>query len=872
MPASSKSLAFSVTVTNVSNKSFQADVRANVKKRISDILYLASPPDDSVRLEYVGSKEATSSTALFIGDRSDRLYQNVDIEEGRELIVEGSSTGVQHKKLLVTQKFKERAGQARPLYYKHVLPAQIDLDSVALFDKDLEEIGKEKFRVELIQEYDEATGQPATPPSYSSVYVFNSLGSWFDENTGEHEVFYIQYMDSDNVVKTELLSNEPAYTEATIDDIWYVTNELKPWCYAYILDSSYTLTLPGNVDAKHMAIKYLARSKIEVHQPTLHDDTSPWFPRVSNGSFRDSYGGWSYYYEVSEFSSQAFNPYEPYRMTDRGLGTKISSNILKLPHENLYLDGFARDLSIVIENNGVVVKALTRDASLVGDNYTTFDGSYVKDEDGDYIKWSSDEILSVDELGGFVKLSFALKDYWDCWCAYTYEENLYEVSSLNMNPIYDSEAHKQTRALYLVPKSAPNGNTAQTRAVQYIKVSPGGIIQKASQDGSGNNNDISGDAQLGDADGHSITNIVGLHYSWRAETDIQASFQCAPGSAVSVAGTDRFPRSGWVRFLDNNDHWVYAKYSTKTSNTLVFSSDSGETPDSTPTVTFGAPSSAKLQVVNFLDQYTTSSHYSFSSELVHSGLSSGLPNCYSRFLLLADLSINPPLGIGDLAKIDVREEGGGILPDKYEEAKLLNPEAQWYQDFLRYDGQPTPGNAAAVIKLPSKLLEVFSKDQIEEIVDNNIPYGIKPLIRYYGYKPEILSISTTPDGLLVCWEPMGPDFTYTVWCSSKPDGPWTKHNETRLTDNSLGRSYVKNCYLVDGLSSGEVYYVKVTCLDRYGMWQCSYDGYDSVEGGEDRIDDAPDPPFGNSVSFKVSVDVVSYGFGEGAFGEDEFGG
>lgn len=870
MPTSTTSLAFSITVTNVSDKSFQADVRANVKKRIADILYLASPPDDSVNLEYVGSKEITSSSALFIGDRSDRLYQNTDTKEGRELVIEGNSTGVKHKELLATQKFEERAGEKRPLYYKHILPAQIDMDSVTIFDKDFEKIGEEHYSVELIEEYDEATGQPVVPPSYLYVYVFNDLKSQFNKDTGEYEVFYIQYMDSDNVVKTELLDNEPAYTEATIDDIWYVTNELKPWCHAYVLHPSYILEMPAASGADYMAIKYLARSKIEVRSPALHNDTSLWFPRVTNGSFKDYYGGYAYHYEISEFGDQAFSPYEPYKMTDRSLGTKVANNILKLPHENLYLEGFARDLSIVIEHNGTVIRTLTQDPSLVGEKYTTFSGEYVKDEDGKYIEWSSDEILSVDSWGGFVNLSFVLKDYWDCWCSYTYEEKLFEVSGLNMNPIFDAEAHKQTRALYLVPKSGPNGNTAQTQAVRYLKISPGGVIEETSQDGSGNNDDITGETQLGDANGYSIINVEGLHYNWRAETDIQASFQCAPGAAVSVANTDKLPRSGWIRFLDNNDYWTYAKYSSKTDATLVFSSESGETPETTPTITFGTPSTATLQLVNFLDQYTTSSYSSLTDEESRYGLSSGFPNCFSRYLILADLSINPPLGLHDLARIDVREEGGGIIPEKYDEAKLLNPEAQWYRDFLRYDGQPTPGNAAVVIKLPAKLLDIFSKEKIEEVIDENIPYGVKPLIRYYGYKPEILSISTASEGLLVCWEPMGAEFTYDVWYASKPEGPWTKHNETRLTDDSLGRSYVSNCYLVDGLSSGEVYYVKVTCLDRYGMWRCSYDEYDSVEGGEDRTDDAPEHPFGNSASFKITV--ASYGFGEEPFGEDEFGG
>ena len=858
MPATTTSLGFSITVTNITGKSFETDLRLNVKKRIAKIVYLETPPADAVRLAYSGSQEINAENTMFIGDRSDRLYPNAKDRMTTERIISGNVTGVEHQEVLVTQKFVERAGDLIPLYFKHILPAQIDLDSVKILDKNFDELSEDHWLVELIKEYDESTGLPVSPTNYLYAYVFNSQESSFDEVTGEYEAYYIQYMDSSNIVNTVLLDNEPAYTKAILDDIWYVTNQLKPWTFAYTLDSAYNLRMPDVTSAPEMAIRYTARAKIEVLPPALINDTSLWLPRITNGSFAWQYGTsitkWNYYYEIPEFNTQAFNPYEPYKMANRVQGIKVSTNLLKLPHERILQTGFARYLSIVIEKDNEVIKAITLDPSLIGSRYTKITGEYVKDSDGDYIEWTDDEILSVDTWSGLVQLNITLKDYWDIWCSYTYEETYFEVSRLNMNPIFDREIHKQIRVLYLVPRAAPNNNLSQTASIQYLKVGPGGLIEEASQDGSDGNPDIAFDAQRGDPNAYSIVGIVGLHYNWRASTTITSDFTVDSGQAIPVASTERFPRKGWVRFLADDTAlapWIYVKYDKKTDTSLVISEDDEYAPD--VPLSYILPSEpAEIEVVNFIDQYTTSSYPDALSEVKHYGLTPLLPNMFGQYFVLADLSINPPHGIHDVTVLDIREDGGGVFPELYNEAKALNPEVQWYYDFLKYDGQPTPGNAVAVIKVPQQLLRTFTKEQIEEIVDNNIPYGVQPLIKHYGYTPKILLVASREDAVFVCWEPMGSEFTYDVWYALNPKGPWTKHNKIRLADDTLG-TYYKNCYLIDGLDSGKVYYTKVTCHDKYEAYWCSYQDIESVEGGLMREDDPPEPPFGNTIAFKIKI-------------------
>ena len=855
MGQSTSSLGFSYTVTGITGKYEEFFCRQNVKKRIAKILYLEEPPDDSVNLAYAGSDAISVENCLFIGDRSDRLYPNSKAQEGSELYYRNtSSAGVAHKNILVTQKFAAGAvSQPIPLYFKHILPANIDLYSVKLFDKDFNEISSDNYLVELKQEYDEATGLPKSPPVYTEVHVYNTLESKVDLETGEFEVYYIQYVSSGNATYTKLLDNEPAYREATIDDIWYVTLDLAPWSSAYILNktgNNYVVNVPPT--GQPFSVKYLAQSRIYVEKPVLTDNESLWFPRVSNGSFGWGYGSPTYYtylYETPEFESQAFNPISPYKMVDHARCVKLTDNLLKLPHAEIQNGGFFVYVSFVIENGGSVLYAITDDTSLVGSRYKDIYSKDVLGSDGEYIVWSNEHLLSIDKRLGVVQVDIQLKDYWDIYATYGYKETFFEVSGLNMNPIFDPNTHKQIRVLYLIPKAIANYNSAATASVYWLKMNPLGLIEETSQNGAGNNTNINYDTELGDVAAYSIKYILGLHNSWKATTYLTTSCTVGSGEIVSVEAADTFPGSGWIRIFDGT-YWRYTKYVSRTRTTLTLTDETAELPSSPISITFDALVPKKVELVNFIDEYTVMTARDSAEEAETFGLSyPNLPSCYRQYLVLADMTVNPPHGLQDVNLIDVRENGGGVSPDKYEEAKQLNPEVQWYYDFFKYDGQPHPGNAAIVIKLPYRLLSLYGHEFIEETINNNIPMGIVPLIRYYGYKPEILSITPDTGSIVITWALMGTEFVYDIWYASSPNGPWMKHNKIRILDSGYG----VNSYTVDGLDSDKVYYIKITCQDKYDSWWCSYASQDSVGGGYSREDDPPTPPFGNSFGIEYTV-------------------
>ncbi len=871
------SQTLSVTLTGITGEELEFPTRRNVKKRIADIKYLASLPTDAVSLAYAGSEEISADKNLFIGDRSDRLYLNAKNKEDSEFTFTSTSSGVSHRNVLVTQKFAMSQISEIPLYFKHVLSSDIDIDSIKIFNKDFNEVSMEDhYLIERTVEYSETTGVPISPVSYLDTHVYNSLESNFDSSTGDYEVYYIQYIDSSNVLYTVLLDNEPAYRDALPEDIWHLTLSLAPWAIAYFIEvsgGSYLLRVPSA--GVKTAVRYTSISRIHADSPASSSSDSLWFPRISNGSFSASYGGRGYTYEVAEFENQAFNPISPYKIASRLACQKVSSSLIKTPHLEIENGGFYEYLSIVISSEDEVIYALTEDSSKVGSRYKDFGSKDVQKADGTYVLWSSTEILSIDKYGGFVHLSLGVQDHWEINATYSYKENYYEMSNLNMNPIFDSTVHSQIRILYLVPRSIANSNLSQTASLKYLKINTAGTIEETTQDGNDGNENISYTTILGDAGASSIDGALGLHYSWRASTYLAADSTIGSGETVYVDSTTNFPPSGWVRIEDNSSIWRYVKYESKTETSLILSTDTGFSVPTVPiSLTFSSSSLANIQIVNFVDERTISSSRDVNIENTkYDTVYVTQPSCVSRYLILAEMTVNPNHSIDKVVLLDTREEGGGIEEEQYDDAKAIQPEVQWFYDYLKFDGQPTPGNAAVVIKLPSILLDTFTKDQIEEIIDESIPYGIKPLVRFYEYFPLITSalpvndstiavtiddfnipyafiLNNSNDGnVRVAWDKMGSEFVYYIWYAFSEDGPWTKHNKIRVIDSV----YDENTYVLTGLAEGVQVYVKVTCVDKYDSWWCSYSSYNSVEGGYGHDEDAPTFPFGNIAGFQAEV-------------------
>lgn len=854
--------SFQFRLTGVDGTPFNTRTRQNIKKPIGRILYLEEPPTSAVKLAYVGSREITPTNNMFIGDRSDELYANSKTSTSVEFSVDSGTSTLASSNFLVTAEFTEASSGSIPLYYKHEVTKYFVPNTFKVLDQNFNEVGSDKYKLVTNYSYDEDDGSIEldvnSNPVIDSFYLFNSLENSFDIDTGEYTVYFVQYIDgsgSSETLVTEILNNEPAYLPATFDDYWTVTSDLKPWCHAYSLSSDLVLKMP----IAPYSVKYIETNRMSVHLPTDYDDESPWFPRIANGSFADRSYGEAYKYEIKEFENQAFNPIEPYKLTAREKCYKISDRLVKLPHEEIVYGATTSYVELLFELDEVVKYATTNNPSKDGDIVYNFDGDKVVASEGTFLTWSYDSFLGVDRQSGIVHVGFDVKDSYDIYGTYSYSEKYYTLTSLTMNPVFDSDAHKELRVVYVVPSGTPNNNaTTQSESIRWLKVSSAGRITSCNQDDVGYNENINFDTKIHDSDGYYIDGVLGLHYSWSATTTADAQspateVEVIPGHEFTVLSTSSFPRSGWLRALDTTDKYRYFKYSSKTDTAFRLSSSSDEVPTDSP---IDISDGNTVELVNFINERTTLTSRDKSTEDGAWGPGTDpwgnfevYPRIYSRYFVLGELSINPPHSSDTLTVIDVREDGGGIDEDKYDEAKALNPEVQWYNDYEKFDGQVYPGSSVAVIKLPVSILDSFTLDNIREIVNQNIPVGVYPLIRFYGYEPRIVSITPGTASVTIEWAKEGPEFTYQVWYARKENGRFEKAHVTRIVDGSS----TYNSFEICAVTGTAPVVVKVTMQDKYYQWWHSYSSYNSIEGGLGLDEEAPTPPFNNVGNFQFEV-------------------
>lgn len=741
MTSLSSNIGLSFKLTGIVGQSVDIQTAQYIRKRIENILYIESPPADAVLLSYAGTKEITPDNNLYIGDRSDLLYANCRGGKIEEYIGSGNTSGIYVKNInfIVTQKFNSSGLEQIPLYYKCVLPSTAIPESIKIFDKNFNEVGDDTYLIEADYSRNEIYG--SINNTINRYLVFNNLKSDYNRATDEYNLYFIQYADSatdNNTVYTSLLNNELAYSEATFDDIWSVTLELKPWGYAYTLDKdSMSIGLPTSSD---YAIKYEEAERLSVKSPTALDDETPWFLRVTNNSFDTSFCGLVTNYSIPEFENQAFSPYAPYKTTVLSHAEKVDDHIIRLQHTQIQNgDGIIFSyFYLLLKLNDSVEYAITNNPSYNGSKYRDEDNNSVINSFGNTVYWSTSSLLGIDNISGFVHISPYIKDSYDIYATYSYKENMYTLSTLNMNPLFDSGVHNELRCIYIVPASLANSNlSTQTQSIYWVRVSRSGKIIFTNQDGSGGNKNINFQTSIS-ADGYMLSGIIGLHYNYRASCIVEAQQDILPGAVILVDDTSDFPSSGWIRFVDTDGIYRYSKYIQKTTNSLILSS-ANEVPCGEEDIYVASLTS--IDLVNFIDEYTTMSVRNGSEEIEHTNTT--YPAMFARYFVLAEVSLNPPHAIEQSVLIDVRKNGGGIIPSKYEEAKLINPRAQWFSESQGYAGQTYPGNAVVVIKVPTALLDTYSKIEIEDIVKQSVSLGIKPIIRYYGYMPNIIYVGPT---------------------------------------------------------------------------------------------------------------------------------
>jgi len=474
MTISSLGHMFSVSVTygdgTDSNPTKQVDMHQSIKKPLYYVRFSKYLSDDAVKLAYGAVDDIEADDNIVVINRSMSALENSPEFVTGEDSFNNNMFSSFYKDVLITDVYTADipSQPVKPLYYRHLLPGNIDSASVSILDSGFAKINPNSYRVIEHPEYNE---DGTLTGDIESVGVYNNLENSFDEDSGDLTVYYLQYIDLAGTTTTILLNNEPVYKEATFADINWVTFNLKTWVKAYLINqvgNYYEFTLPQK---QNYSIKYEESIRIKLEKPVINSNELPWFVRVTNGAFAYTDGSHSFIYHVPEFSNQQFNPVEPYKLILGEQVDKVGPGIVQLKHTPLAFSAMPVDI-IVKDRDSSVLYALTTNILKTGTEYYS-EGVATG------VIWNSDKILSYDSNSGLVQLDIDLKDYYTTTASYYYTEKYYEFSLVDLNPLINPDVLENTYVIYLVPET--DYTSGLESAINYLRVGRDGLIKYCSQ-------------------------------------------------------------------------------------------------------------------------------------------------------------------------------------------------------------------------------------------------------------------------------------------------------------------------------------------------------------------------------------------------------
>lgn len=759
--------------------------RRNVKKPVLFPRYRGIVSSTDTVLAYAGTRQITPTSNIKILHLEDSIIENSRNSLTVETQFSSSSYNSPSKYFVLTDVVGDYvAEKTTPLYYKHILPsADIEPDSVTIIDGDLNEVDPNSYEVVRVLAHDPTT-EEEIPGSYEECAVYSNYKNSLVESTGETTLYFVRYEVSSQT-HYQLLNQQPAYSEATYDDVSPITGRMKHWRRVYILSpgfSFYSVNLPVSGD---YFIKALETGRIILREPVPTDDTIPWFLNISNGAFSSLRNGDVYSYSIPEYENQSFSPLMPYKGAFEEESIFVRPDVIKVSHQDLKVDSSLYEMEILVKDySGNTLYALTTNTSKNGDTYYEGDQIVVRTTGTSPVNvtWDSEGILGWDVNSGFIHLRDEYPDTYTVYVSYYYLETGYDLFSLNVNPVFDEEYNNQFYVVYIVPTGGDNGNLGtQVSSIQWLKVDRSGRIVDVSQDSSTGNFDLSAEY-----------NTDGEYSYYTKSASTTTNGPNLPGQTfIEVLDTSSFPLRGIAVWTDSLGNRTVAGYAGNTATRINLVSH---------------------VLLNSITPGDTVKLHSFTDLF-----SSGGTNNYQWFILGESHVSNAPR-VKDLSLIDLRVHGGVIKESKYRDATRIDPRAVWARpEVVSGMGQITPGDSVAVVKIPYTILKDyggdFDKATVEQIVTTrHLAVGIIPVIIWDGAIPEITSITPGTNSLTISWGSEGLGYTYNVYYSTLNNGPWNLATLSPLVDNAYG-----NIYSLSGLNAGQIYYVAVTSINSDGI-------------------------------------------------------
>jgi len=462
MTVSIDGLGHEFTVGSV-NFDTNVDTQINVIKRREEVVYRSSVPAVAVNVSFVGGRDVSSSANLSIADRSTSLQANRVRDLSFTTVSNVKVFTINTENFVVTDVFVDETNTISPLplFFKHTLSSDliprdangnlatgVSLLEVTLLDGLLQPIRVSELKI------DRTLG-----------IVYNNLDSSFTDS-GNFTAYYVKFVVNDNgTINTHvnLLDNETVFRVAEFDDLTPTLTIKTDGRKVYLIEeiaSGFEVTLPIVSD---YAFEPLSAARIEILPPVPQGIQDSWFVRVTNGKFFTNVNGGLRKYHIAEFLSQVFTPEPPIKNVGTETSTILSGTLVKLDQENIFEDD---DLSLFVslminDADDVGQAAFTTDSSIVGNVATNGKA---------WTQWSNATrlgIRSVDHATGFVDIDgLPLKSGWKVTSSYFYNEDKYEFTLVNFNPISNRNALSSRVSLFIDPDTA---STSKSQTLFFLK-------------------------------------------------------------------------------------------------------------------------------------------------------------------------------------------------------------------------------------------------------------------------------------------------------------------------------------------------------------------------------------------------------------------
>ena len=389
-----------------------SNLKVLIQNRPDKINYSQFEDEKSVCLGYFESNEYTSEKNTVINDLSWAAY-NEALEEEEFFNLSKKEFETTYKEVLITDISIKTEGMRMPLFYKAKLNEKIaNVTSLKRITNDSESNVNNGYKIVDGVLYTNFKNTFNNKTKRFEIYRFNgtlvtgesftgllNLINVYEEKTFENrdseKLFFKMFSNGKYRYRLQLKDNQETLARLACG----LTEGESPFYWKPVEES---------------------KLKIKNIEPKYSDEE--WLVEISNGVQSVIKDGNYYRYSLPEYKYQTFSPYAPLKRLLNKECSKVSKRVIKLPYRSIVNDG---KINIYLEYflNGKKV---------IRDNVN---------------------VISVDEMEGFVEINTDIEDYYEIKADFTYICKSVILKTLNLNPYFNQEALNTKYIIGVLPNN-----------------------------------------------------------------------------------------------------------------------------------------------------------------------------------------------------------------------------------------------------------------------------------------------------------------------------------------------------------------------------------------------------------------------------------